>query len=380
MTRIVIPVRQGSKSIPKKNEQVIGDKSLLAWSIEACLSTSAEEIIVSTDGSDLEAIASRYPVRIHRRSRATSTDEASTESALLEVISEFSIEPSSVLGFVQATSPFLTSNSIEKCLTIAQSGGVGFTASDQNIFMWALEADQWTPIGHPANFRPNRQQRTPHVVETGGCYAFPVALFLQEGYRFCGKPSPVLVDTFEGIDIDSVEDLEIARLLHTRSRFREFTKSSLDIKLVICDFDGCLTDNRVITDELGRESVASSRSDGLYIHILLNRGIEVLILSSEKNQVVQQRAKKLGISAITGVASKLLTASEIVRQRQLDWAQVCFIGNDINDLEAMNACGLAMCPIDAAEKIRNNADIVLPERGGEGIFRSVVEILGGVGL
>lgn len=148
--------------------------------------------------------------------------------------------------------------------------------------------------------------------------------------------------------------------------------SSLDA--IIFDFDGVLTDDRVYLDENGRESVCCSRRDGLGFDILRRTGLRLFILSTEKNPVVSRRGEKLQVPVMQGVADKLAALKEL----GCDLTRTLFVGNDVNDLPAMRACGFSACPADAHPAVLAEATFVLATLGGMGVVREIVEGLLGI--
>ena len=149
------------------------------------------------------------------------------------------------------------------------------------------------------------------------------------------------------------------------------------IKLIICDFDGVITDNRVMTDQDGRESVAASRSDSMHIKKLREKGIEVMILSSEANPVVMARAKKMGVEAIHGVGmqDKGRVMREVLEQKNIKAENVIYIGNDLNDLPCFEIAGWSVAVADAYPEVIRAADHVLTKTGGHGAVRECVNLL-----
>ena len=112
----------------------------------------------------------------------------------------------------------------------------------------------------------------------------------------------------------------------------------INIKLIVFDFDGVLTDNSVLIDE-SMEYVRCSRSDGLAINAFSKIGMPTLILSTEKNQVVVARAKKF-MRAIHDLETSSSLLKNIV-PKSISLADVCFVGNDVNDFHVMQNVGLA---------------------------------------
>ena len=146
-----------------------------------------------------------------------------------------------------------------------------------------------------------------------------------------------------------------------------------DIDVFIFDFDGVLTNNMVILDQNGKESVACSRSDGLAFDVLRRLKKPVYILSTEKNAVVSERAKKLKISVMQGVEDKIEGVKEIAKKENCGLKSVFYIGNDLNDYRAMSICGFTACPADSHHKIKQISSIILKTNGGCGVIRELLE-------
>lgn len=146
-----------------------------------------------------------------------------------------------------------------------------------------------------------------------------------------------------------------------------------NIQLIVSDFDGVMTDNRVLVDENGKESVYVSRADGQGIKLLNDINIKVIILSTETNRVVEKRAKKLGVGYIQGVHDKAKCLSDYCNENGISINQVCYIGNDINDYEAMCISGIKIVPNDAYKKVKEIADYITKARGGYGVIREVAD-------
>jgi 3-deoxy-D-manno-octulosonate 8-phosphate phosphatase (KDO 8-P phosphatase) len=150
----------------------------------------------------------------------------------------------------------------------------------------------------------------------------------------------------------------------------------LAIALMLFDFDGVLTDNRVLVTESGAEAVWCNRADGLGFNLLRSAGIPCMIVSTETNPVVTNRARKLRVAVVQSVADKGKAVRAICRTRKVDPASVAFVGNDLNDLPAMLAVGIRLCPSDAAREVRAICPHRLKARGGEGVVREIAAGLG----
>ena len=142
-------------------------------------------------------------------------------------------------------------------------------------------------------------------------------------------------------------------------------------KILFTDFDGCLTDDRVWLNQDGEEFVATNRKDGLAVKRLKNLGIQVVITSTETNKVVLARGNKMGVEVLQGLADKAESIDHYLKQKKLSWNDVWYIGNDVNDLGALNKAKLSISPADAVKKVKKTVDIVLKTNGGRGILSEI---------
>lgn len=143
---------------------------------------------------------------------------------------------------------------------------------------------------------------------------------------------------------------------------------------LIVDFDGVLTDNKVYLNDQGEEFVTCSRSDGIAFDALRHLNINTIILSTEKNNVVSSRAEKLQVQCYQGVKNKKEKLTSLINKFNIRKDEVIFVGNDINDINAMSLCGLTFCPVDSHEKLKAKARVILETKGGEGVMREILEI------
>lgn len=147
------------------------------------------------------------------------------------------------------------------------------------------------------------------------------------------------------------------------------------IKLLALDFDGVMTDNRVLVDESGREAVWCHRGDGYGIGQLKKMGVEVVVISMEPNPVVSARCRKLGIECIQNCENKLRALQQLAVSRGLGPRDIAFVGNDLNDLECLRWVGLPVAVADAEPEVIRAAAYVTRRRGGFGAVREVADKL-----
>jgi 3-deoxy-D-manno-octulosonate 8-phosphate phosphatase (KDO 8-P phosphatase) len=149
--------------------------------------------------------------------------------------------------------------------------------------------------------------------------------------------------------------------------------------IIVFDFDGVFTDNRVYVDQEGKETVRCSRSDGMGISLLRQAGIRHMILSTETNPVVLARAAKLQMEAHTSCGDKKAFLAQFLQDHGLEAASAVFVGNDINDLGAMEVVGFPVCPADSHPRVldyvRSVAGQVLTRVGGDGAVRELCDLI-----
>jgi YrbI family 3-deoxy-D-manno-octulosonate 8-phosphate phosphatase len=141
------------------------------------------------------------------------------------------------------------------------------------------------------------------------------------------------------------------------------------VRFAVFDFDGVFSDNRVWTNDRGEESVACFRGDTAGLRRLDEVGVEYLILTSETNDAVAARARKMHADIIKGVEDKLPVLHAEVERRGVSLAETSYVGNDVNDAECLAAVGLPVVPADAWEEVVPLARLVLSRDGGRGCVR-----------
>jgi YrbI family 3-deoxy-D-manno-octulosonate 8-phosphate phosphatase len=142
---------------------------------------------------------------------------------------------------------------------------------------------------------------------------------------------------------------------------------------LVFDFDGVLTDNKVHISEDGKELVSCSRADGLGFDVLRKLKKPVYIVSTEKNLVVEERARKLKIPVLQGVDDKVKALKSISYKNKFSLEKILYIGNDLNDYKAIQLCGYSACPSDSHKKIKSISNIILKGKGGSGLVRELLE-------
>ena len=136
-----------------------------------------------------------------------------------------------------------------------------------------------------------------------------------------------------------------------------------------------MTNNKVYVDQNGNETVQVNRADGLGISEIKKMDIEQIIISTETNPVVSERAKKLKIFCLQGIENKKVALIDYCKQNDYELQYVAYVGNDINDKEVMEIAGVTFCPSDAHKNIIIISDYILNTKGGDGVIRELLDLI-----
>ena len=376
----VIPARGGSKGIPRKNLSEICGRSLVEHAIRAALgSHHVARVIVTTDDAEIARVSTEAGAEIIMRPAELSTDTASSEAALLHVLDELAEEAPEFLVMIQCTSPLTLPEDIDRAFEdlIDHDADSVFTATLFHHFLWSTdEAMTASPINHDDGERKRRQDLRPQYLENGAIYAMHTGSFRQTGRRFCGRTTVSLMPSDRCWEIDTADDLEIVeRRMCKRECDGLVSLPTLDIKAIVLDFDGVLTDNHLLLSEDGHESVRLNRSDGLAVGKLRRMGLEIAVLSGERNPVVAHRCAKLGIESFSGIDDKLPVLTDWAERKGFGLEQIVYVGNDENDVECFRAVGAGLAVADARPAALRAARRTLRTAGGEGVVCEIVQLL-----
>ncbi|RJP47715.1 MAG: acylneuraminate cytidylyltransferase [Anaerolineaceae bacterium] len=401
MTEVLalIPARGGSKGIPRKNIRNFAGYPLIAWSIAAAKqAASVTRVIVSTDDEEIAAVARQFGaetpfLRPAEHAQDNTTDLPVFVHALKWLDENEGYRPDVVVQ-LRPTSPIrprgLVDKAIEILLAHPDADSVrGVVSAGQNPHkMWRL-TDENSPMknlldveGIDEPYNAPRQILPPVYWQAGHIDAIRAATILN-GSMSGKNIYPLIIDSVFTVDIDNLQDW--ARYEHLVATGgldmvwagRARRPMPANVKMIVSDFDGVITDNRVWTSEEGLETVVASRSDSMHIRTLRERGVEVIILSSEPNPVVRARAEKMGVEAIHGIdiRGKGEALKKLLAKKKVDAANVVYIGNDLNDLPCFEIAGWAVAVSDAYPEVLQAADHVLSRAGGHGAVREVCELV-----
>lgn len=379
----VIPARGGSQGLPRKNVLDLCGKPLIAWNIEAALAASAiDRVFVTTDDPEIARVSQEYGAEVIMRPAELATSEASSEAALLHCIAQMQTvhdyHPDHIC-FLQCTSPLTHADDIdatvEKCTVDGADSALA--VSDFHYFVWRTDEDgQTVGVNHQSDKRLRRQDRQPEYLESGAVYVFSTTGFTAHEHRFFGKIAMYNMPSERVHEIDDRADLELAET-RLQALLDKNRKTGLpdNMRAVIMDFDGVFTDDCVTVDQNGVESVRCSRRDGMGIEMLRKAGLQLVVISKEKNPVVLRRCEKLQIECYHGIDDKITLLQQWLEKNSISSGEAIYVGNDINDVACMNYCGFAVCPGDGHGSAKQAADLTLSLSGGKGALRELADLL-----
>ena len=394
---VLIPARGGSKSIPRKNIRLLAGHPLIAYSIAAGRQARlVTRTIVSTDDEEIASVARQYGaetpfLRPAEFAQDNTTDFPVFTHALGWLKENEGYQPEIVVQ-LRPTSPIrppeLVDAAIQLLLDHPQADSVrGIVPSGQNPFkMWRVDEEgRMRPLlsvaGIAEPFNAPRQALPLTYWQTGHIDAIRTRTILEKSSLSGDTILPLHIDPRYTIDIDTLKDWLRAEALVAQGDLPMVRpgpcKRPLPSKvaLVVFDFDGVMTDDRVWVDQDGRESVAAHRGDGMGIALLRKAGIPAVVLSTEPNPVDADRCKKLQLPVQQDLKDKANALRKLLAERQVNPAQVVYLGNDINDLPCFPLVGCAVVVADAHPTARAAADLVLEHNGGHGAVRELVDMI-----
>lgn len=147
-------------------------------------------------------------------------------------------------------------------------------------------------------------------------------------------------------------------------------------KIILTDIDGVWTDGGMYYDNTGNEWKKFNTSDSAGVLWCKLNNIPVAIITGEDTEIVRRRADKLKVDHLhMGVKNKLATVENLLHDLGIEWEEVAYIGDDINDYKLLKKVGYSGCPADAPKYIQEIVDKIIPVKGGEGAFRAFVEYI-----
>jgi len=392
----IIPARGGSKGIPCKNIRPFAGYPLIAYSIAAGLKAEmVTRVVVSTDDERIAEVARQYGaetpfLRPAELAQDHTADLPVFQHALAWLAEHEETIPQVVVQ-LRPTSPVRPVGLVDKAVRILldhpNADSVrGVVPAGQNPHkMWRIdpESGQMKNLldvpGQAEHYNLPRQLLPPVYWQTGHIDAIRATTILKKNSMSGEVILPVMVDPRYTVDIDNLSDWQRAEwlvynggleMVHPGKDRRPLPRKTI---LVVFDFDGVMTDNRVWVDADGHEFIAAYRSDSVGLHALQQSGVEVVVISSETDRAVAARCRKIGIPLVQSVQDKAVALKNYLDENKIDPKQAVYAGNDLNDLPCFPLVGCAVVSADAQPEALRAADLVLTKPGGFGAVRELCE-------
>jgi YrbI family 3-deoxy-D-manno-octulosonate 8-phosphate phosphatase len=371
-----MPLRGGSKSIPGKNIRPLAGLPLFAWSLQSAIDSGCfDEVWVGTDDEAIRAAVEKHfagQVRLFTRSPETCTDVASTESAMLEFASEV---PFDVICLIQATSPMTRAADF----TAARAQ---FLAEDADSMVTGTRTMRffWSPAGEPLNYdpaaRPRRQDFAGSFIENGAFYFTRREVLEVQRCRLGGSISVFEMPGDSVLEIDEPDDWATVEAMLEKRQANAAAVRIAAIQALVIDVDGTLTDAGMYYGPDGEMLKKFNTRDAKGLQRIRQAGIRLCVMTQEQSEAVHARMRKLQIDNYHhGVHDKLTLLREVANDWGLPLEDIAYMGDDLNDLPCLEACGFAFCPQDSVPEVRAVADYVTRLPAGHGAVREVCDLL-----
>ena len=383
-----IAVRGGSKSIPLKNIKPICGRPLIYWTVKAaCECSYIDKVYVATDSNKIRQTVESFVMEmgvsgtskaiVIDRSAESASDTASTESAMLEFADQYEFDN---IALIQATSPLLCSCDLDRGFEAFQEKETDSVLSvvSQKRFQWDNDEKGYA---HPTNYdvfnRPRRQEFKGYYIENGAFYITSKLCLLKSRNRVSGNIKAVEMNADTFFEIDEPSDWVIVETLMKKNGISAPSEIP-EIKMFLTDCDGCLTDGGMYYSENGDEMKKFNTRDGMGFALLREQGILTGIITSENVELNRRRAEKLKIDILeTECKDKAAKIKHVCNKYGIDPSNVVYVGDDINDIEAIKLVGYGCCPADAMAEVKSVAKFITSVEGGKGVIREIVEQIRG---
>lgn len=157
---------------------------------------------------------------------------------------------------------------------------------------------------------------------------------------------------------------------------RKIQKKCKQVKLVLSDVDGVLTDGGMFYSEKGEVLKKFNTRDGMGVALLKNAGVKTIFITKENSTIALKRGKKVNaIETLLGIKNKENELKKILKKYKLERKNIAYIGDDVNDLKIMKLVGLSATPSDGATQVKKIVDYVCTKNGGLGAFREFADLI-----
>ncbi|MGI9228347.1 MAG: cytidylyltransferase domain-containing protein [Gammaproteobacteria bacterium] len=370
-----MPLRAGSKGIADKNTRCLAGKPLFSWSLQQALASGIfDAVYVATDSDEIrQAVLDLFPeqVTVVDRSPESSSDTAGTESVMLEFQAR---EEFDMICLIQATSPLTRAIHFQEARKKIEAEQLDSLLSVAPLKRFLWQADG-VPVNYDPAHRPRRQDFAGELVENGAFYFTRAAILREQKCRIGGKTGVYRMPADTALEIDEPADWAAAEYLLLQERWAG-APATAQIKALILDVDGTLTDGGMYYNETGEAMKKFDTRDAKGINLLREQGLMIAIITAEDSAYVTARMNKLGIEEYhKGISDKLPLLKQLAAKWDIPLQQIAYIGDDVGDKPCLQAVGFAACPGDAVPEIKRECDYITQNTAGDGAVREVCDVL-----
>ena len=378
---IVIPARRKSTRIPDKPLYELAGKAMLAWVIENCLKVSnADETVVATDDEEIARLS------VEHGAKAIMTSESCNNGTDRCIEAIKSLE-GDIFVNVQGDEPMIKHQDLEKLIDVSKREA-------KNIISMFYQTENEETNSSAVNVVLNKEgealyfsrSKIPWGSKTSnihvGIYAFHKTLIgkiknLKTPKNLESENLEQLAWLYGGVRIRMVECTNKPRGVNTYEDAREVDRylRMSGIKAIALDVDGVMTDGTLLYGKDGEIVKAFNAKDGMALNVWKKKQLTVAIISGKKSYGLKKRIDDLKIKDFyLGVDDKVSAIREFAKNK-LTTDEICYLGDDVNDILAMRTCGMSFAVADAVDDVKAEANQVLTRCGGHGAVRELVELL-----
>jgi len=328
-------------------------------------------VIVGTADADTANFARDLGAEVVMRSRPIGSvgSRRDVVSALFVTLGEMELDGSGLVVAVDPHAANVLTRHLDAAARVLASPGVysviAVTPADALLWSVAEGRDPLAVARNNARF----------MRETGVIYGLPWAQLGNAAAALGHAPTLLEMSEESAFVVTRPSDLITAAAMIDAQRTHAALELLRDVRLLVLDFDGVFTDNRVMVMQDGTEGVLCSRGDGMGLEMLRKSGLPIFVLSKEQNPVVAARCRKLKLECLHGIDDKLPELKKLAERIGVMKHQIAYVGNDTNDLGPMRWVGLPIAVADAHPEALAAARIVLEKSGGLGALRELCDLL-----
>lgn len=374
-----VTLRIGSLGIPQKNIKDFCGKPLCFWVLNELQKSNASFVYVLTDSYKIARIVKGFDLN---KVRIEMVNEMNSQSMTDDVVHKFikekihSFNLDDNLMIAQVTSPLTVNKDYDHAFQMMDSKEFGSIVSvTQSMrFLWDIKTGD--PVNHLKGIRLRRQDYPNSAIENGALYLTKLRDFLKSGYRINGKVGFHVMLDYTSCEIDTEADWGYCEALFRKNLLKPVINRN--IKMLVSDLDGVLTDSGVYIDEHGVQTKKFSYRDGQGIELLQKAGIKFAIITAGLSTINEHRFKKRTIKAdhlVQGSKNKFQDLKELTYNEGFSLSEIAYIGDDVLDIECLKNVGLSACPKDSNPKVKELPDMIVLNGEGGNCVREFIDLI-----